>query len=48
MLSGDQIKKMVGQRVWHVWRRREVLTLFWWGKVKERSYLEDLGLEESY
>ena len=30
--------------MWHVWRRGEVLAGFWWGNLKDRDHIEDLGL----
>jgi hypothetical protein len=29
----------------HVWGRGEVLTEFWWGNLKARGHLEDLGID---
>jgi len=31
--------------MWHVGRRGEVHTGFWWGNLRERDQLEDKGLE---
>jgi hypothetical protein len=31
----------VGRCMWHVWRRGEVLTGFWWGSMRGRDQLED-------
>jgi len=31
--------------MWHVWRREEVYTVFWWGNVREGDYLEDPGVD---
>jgi hypothetical protein len=28
-----------------VWRRREMLTVFWWGKLKQRGHLKDPGID---
>jgi hypothetical protein len=33
--------------MWHVWGRGETHTGFWWGNLKERDHLEDLGLKRS-
>jgi len=30
---------------WHVWGRGEVYTGFWWGNLRERDHLEDLGVD---
>jgi len=27
----------------HVWEKAEVYTVFWWGNLKERDYLEEPG-----
>ena len=29
----------------HVWGRGEVYTGFWWGNLRKRDHLEDLGLD---
>jgi len=31
--------------MWHVWGTGELYTEFWWGKLMERNYLEDLGVD---
>jgi hypothetical protein len=31
--------------MWHVLGRREGHTGFWWGKLRERDHLKDLGIE---
>jgi hypothetical protein len=31
--------------VWNVWTKREMLRGFWWGNVKGRDRLEDLGAD---
>jgi hypothetical protein len=30
---------------WHVWGTRELHTRVWWGNLKKRDHLEDLGIE---
>jgi hypothetical protein len=30
--------------MWHVCRRREIHTGFWWGNLKRRDHLEDLNI----
>jgi hypothetical protein len=43
--SNDQIKEMVWvDHVQLVVLRRNALT-FWWGSLKERDYLENLGVD---
>jgi hypothetical protein len=36
---------IVGNNMWHVWGIGEVHAGFWWGKVKVRKHLEDLGVD---
>ena len=31
--------------VWNVWTKREMLSGFWWGNLKGRDRLEDLGAD---
>jgi hypothetical protein len=31
--------------MWHVWGKGEVNTGFWWGDLRERDHLEDLGAD---
>jgi len=33
--------------MYHLWERGELHTGFWWGTLKERDHLEDLGLDGS-
>jgi len=32
--------------MWHEWGRTEGHINFWWGNLKERARLEDLGVDE--
>jgi hypothetical protein len=34
-----------GRGICHLYRRREMLTLFWWGKPEGKNWLEDLGVD---
>jgi hypothetical protein len=31
--------------MWHVWGRREIHTGVWWGNLKERAHLSDVGVD---
>jgi len=31
--------------MWHVWETGEMHTGFWWGNLRERDNLEDLGVD---
>jgi hypothetical protein len=31
--------------MWRVWGRREMHTEFWWGNLKERDHVENLGID---
>ena len=31
--------------MWHVWRKGEVRTRFWWGNLRERDHLGDPGVD---
>jgi hypothetical protein len=33
--------------MWNVWGRREMHRGLWWGDLRERDYLKDLGVEGS-
>jgi hypothetical protein len=35
----------VNRGIWHVWKKTERHTLFWWGKLKEIGHLEDGSLD---
>jgi hypothetical protein len=37
-------RKMGWTDMWHLWKTREVHTGIWWGDLRERDYLEDLGV----
>jgi hypothetical protein len=31
--------------MWHIWERGEVHIAFWWGNLRERNHLKDLGID---
>jgi hypothetical protein len=31
--------------MWHVWGRGEIYTGFWWGDLRERNHLKDIGVD---
>jgi hypothetical protein len=31
--------------MWHVWETEERHTVFWWGELRKRLYLEDVGVD---
>ena len=31
--------------MWHAWGRGEACTGFWWGKLRGRDHVEDLGVD---
>jgi hypothetical protein len=31
--------------LWYTWERREVHAEFWWGNLKEKDHLNDLGID---
>ena len=31
--------------MWHVWRKGEVCTKFWWGNLRERDHRGDQGVD---
>jgi hypothetical protein len=32
--------------MWYLWETGKVQTGFWWGNLRKRDHLEDLGLDE--
>ena len=32
--------------MWHVWGIREVHRQFWWGNLRQRDHLKDVGADE--
>jgi hypothetical protein len=32
--------------MWHVWGRGDVHAGFWWGNLRERDHLEEIGVYE--
>jgi hypothetical protein len=45
ILFGDQIEKYEMGGACSVWGRGEVQTGFWWGDLRIRDRLEDLGVD---
>jgi hypothetical protein len=43
--SDDQIKKNEMDGACSAYGGEEVLSVFWWGNLRERDHLEDLGLD---
>jgi hypothetical protein len=43
--SGDQIRKNEMDGACSTYRGGEVLSVFWWGNLRERDQLEDLGVD---
>jgi hypothetical protein len=37
--------RMSWQGMWRLWGRREMHTGFWWGNLKFRDHLENLGVD---
>jgi hypothetical protein len=31
--------------MWYIWGRRELHRGFWWGNLKEKDHLENLGVD---
>jgi hypothetical protein len=31
--------------MWHAWTKGDVHTGFWWGKLRKRGHLEELGVD---
>jgi hypothetical protein len=44
--SSEQIKKEMGWGMWHEQGRSEMHTGFWYGKLRERDYLNELDVDE--
>ena len=51
MYSTTNIKLVIKQAqrdeqgMWHVWGSGETRTRLWWGELREREHLEDLGVD---
>jgi len=50
LIKGRQIYRYMWhagemRSMWHVWEWKELLAKFWWGYLRERDHLEDLGLD---
>jgi len=43
--KGLNQESLDGRGMWHVWGSGEVHTGFWWGQLRERDHLEDLGVD---
>ena len=42
----SRIVRGVGEwGMWHIWGIGEVCSGFWWGDLRERDHMEDLGLD---
>jgi hypothetical protein len=31
--------------MWHIWQRGKVDKRYWWGNLRERDHLEDIGTD---
>jgi hypothetical protein len=42
----SDIKELDRQGIWQVWETGEMCIGSWWGYLRERDHLEDLGVDE--
>jgi len=45
MVRAIKSRRMRWAGMWHVWKRGEVYTGFWWGSLRERDNLGDPGVD---
>jgi len=36
---------VIRKNFWHVWGRGKLHTGYWWGNLRKRDHLEDLGID---
>jgi hypothetical protein len=42
---GDVFLDVIRKILWQVWSRGKLHTGFWWGNLRKRDHLEDLGTD---
>jgi hypothetical protein len=46
IVQGNVFLDVIWKNFWHVWGRGKLHTGYWWGNLRKRDHLEDLGIDK--